>query len=264
MTEAETEVAAERRAHRPRDRQEEDRRPAPSTVRAQARSQARSRRRYLMRRWVVLGVVLAVLGLGYLLLFTSVLGVGSVEVSGAQNVSADAVRAAAAIEPGTPMARLDTDEVAARVATLPRVFSVTVERSWPSTVEIFVTERSPVAMVTAGDGVHLVDATGLDYAVVKQAPAGLPKLALSTVHPDDPATRAAVSVLGAIPHQLATQVVEVTASTPGNVRLILADGRTIKWGSAENSERKAAVLAALLTRPGTIYDVVTPDFPTVS
>ena len=87
---------------------------------------------------------------------------------------------------------------------------------------------------------------------------------MATARPDDPATRAAVSVLAAIPRQLHAQVVEVTAKTPGDVQLALADGRLVKWGSAENSERKAAVLAPLLTRPGKTYDVATPDFPTVS
>jgi cell division protein FtsQ len=59
-------------------------------------------------------------------------------------------------------------------------------------------------------------------------------------------------------------VASVTAKTPGSVQLALADGRTIKWGGAENSQRKAAVLAPLLTRPGKTYDVATPEFPTVS
>ena len=64
--------------------------------------------------------------------------------------------------------------------------------------------------------------------------------------------------------QLKTQVTTVTADTPGDVRLTLSDGRVVKWGNAQDNARKAAVLAALLTRPGTTYDVATPDFPTVS
>jgi cell division protein FtsQ len=48
------------------------------------------------------------------------------------------------------------------------------------------------------------------------------------------------------------------------VRLKLRNGKTIKWGDAQDNDRKAAVLAPLLTRPGRTYDVVTPDFPTVS
>jgi cell division protein FtsQ len=223
-----------------------------------------SRRRYLARRWVALAVVLGLLGVGYLVLFTSVFGVRSVDVVGVRTIPAEAVRAAAAIDPGTPLVRLDTEEVAARVAALPKVFAVEVSRSFPSSVEIAVTERTPVAVVRAADGVHLVDGTGLDYEVVKQAPPGVPDLAVGTVRPDDPATRAAVAVLAAIPRQLREQVVTVSARTAGSVELALADGRTVRWGSPDRSDRKAAVLAPLLTRPGKIYDVTTPDFPTVS
>jgi cell division protein FtsQ len=223
-----------------------------------------SRRSYLRRRWIALAVVVSVLGIAYLVVFTSLVGVHTVEVSGTKTIAPETVRTAAAIELGTPLVRLDTDAVTARVAALPKVFSVEVSRSFPSTVEILVVERTPVAMVTAADGVHLVDGTGLDYEVVKQAPPGLPELVVEKVHPDDPPTRAAVAVLAAIPRQLRAQVVKITAKTAGNVQLSLADGRTVKWGSAESSERKAAVLAPLLTRPGKVYDVATPEFPTVS
>jgi len=209
-------------------------------------------------------VVLTVVAVAYLVMFTSVLGVRSVEVVGVREIpKADVIRAAA-IEHGTPMVRLDADEAAARVAKLPRVFEVRVERSWPSTVEIIVTERSPVAVLRAGNQTHLVDSTGLDYAVAASPPAGLPTLAISNVSPHDPATKAAVTVLGAIPKQLKSQVTTVTADTPGDVRLTLGDGRLVKWGNAQDNARKAAVLAALLTRPGKTYDVATPDFPTVS
>ncbi|HWM06935.1 MAG TPA: FtsQ-type POTRA domain-containing protein [Actinophytocola sp.] len=223
-----------------------------------------SRRRYLARRWTALLIVAAVLGLTYVIMFTSLFGVRTVEVAGTEEVSADDVREAAAIELGTPMVRLDTEEVAARVAELPRVFEVSVSRSFPSTVEIHVTERSPVAVRVAEDGVHLVDRTGADYATARARPPGLPVLKVATIAPDDPATHAAVTVLGAIPHQLREKVVEVSARTPGDVRLKLANGRLVKWGDAEDNDRKAAVLAPLLTRPGKTYDVATPEFPTVS
>jgi cell division protein FtsQ len=209
-------------------------------------------------------VAVSVVAIAYLVMFTAMLGVRSVEVIGTKQISKDAVIKAAAIDEGTPMVRLDAEEVAARVATLPKVFEVVVERSWPSTVEIIITERAPVAVLMVGNEVHLVDATGLDYAVSKTRPPALPTLAMTGVRPGNPATRAAVTVLGAIPKQLKAQVTQITARTPGDVRMTLANGRTIKWGNARNNQRKAAVLAPLLTRPGTIYDVATPDFPTVS
>jgi cell division protein FtsQ len=208
--------------------------------------------------------VLSVVTVAYLVMFTSLLGVRSVEIVGTREIPDDDVRRAAAIEPGTPMVRLDAAEAAARVATLPRVFEVRVERSWPSTVEIIITERDPVAVRKVGKEIHLIDATGLDYAITGAAPPGLPTLAMDDVRPGNPATEAAVTVLGAIPEQLGRHVVTVTADTPGNVRLTLADGRVVKWGNARDNPRKAAVLAPLLTRPGKTYDVATPDFPTVA
>jgi cell division protein FtsQ len=223
-----------------------------------------SRRNYLRRRLIALAAVVTVLVIAYLVVFTSLFGVHTVEVTGTRTIPPEAVRTAAAIEPGTPLVRLDTGDVMARVAALPKVFSVEVSRSFPSTVEIAIVERTPVAMVTAADGVHLVDGTGLDYEVVKQPPPGVPELAVEQARPDDPPTRAAVAVLAAIPQQLRAQLVKITAKTAGNVQLSLADGRTVKWGSADSSERKAAVLAPLLTRPGKVYDVATPEFPTVS
>lgn len=238
-----------------------------TTVRRRRRPSERARptrRRYLARRWTALLIVLGVLGLGYVFVFTPVVGVRSVDVFGTRDLSHDDVREAAAIELGTPMVRLDTDEAGQRVAELPRVFDVQVSRSWPSTVEITVTERDPVAVRQLPDGVHLVDRTGLDYTTVESRPAELPLLRVRRASPDDPATRAAVTVIEAIPAQLRKKVVEVAAETSGSVRLTLGDRRVIKWGDAEDNERKAAVLAPLLTRPGKTYDVTTPEFPTVS
>jgi cell division protein FtsQ len=244
------------------------RRPRSDAVRARrtepGERRVPSRARYLTRRWIAALVVLSVAVVAYLVMFTSLLGVRSVEVIGAKEISKDAVLKAAAIENGTPMVRLDADEAAARVAKLPRVFEVVVERSWPSTVEIIVTERAPVAILRSGAEIHLVDSTGLDYAKVATPPAGLPTLAMSNVRPDDPATKAAVTVLGAIPKQLKAQVTTITAKTQGDVQMTLTDGRLIKWGDARDNARKAAVLAAVLTRPGKTYDVATPDFPTVA
>ncbi len=230
----------------------------------EAEEEVPDRQRFRRRRWVALLAVVTVLALGYLVVFTSLFGVHSVEVVGARTIPADTVRAAAAIEPGTPLVRLDTDQVRARVARLPKVFAVDVSRSFPGTVEIAVTERTPVAFVPSADGAHLVDGTGLDYEIVKRQPAGLPELAVPGPAPGDPATRACVAILAAVPQQLRAQLVKVSSKTGGDVELVLGDGRVVKWGSADNSARKAAVLAPLLTRPGKIYDVTTADFPTVA
>jgi cell division protein FtsQ len=218
----------------------------------------------LVRRSVAGSVVLAVVVLVVAAYCTSLLGVGSVEVTGTRDLTSDQVLAAAAVAPGTPMLRLDVGGIEARVRQLPRVFQVDVIREWPGTVRIDVTERDPVAYLAARDGSHLVDITGVDYATVSTPPPGLPKVLLPSVSPSDQRTLAVVHVLAALPAQLRPLLLTVGAQTPGSVTLGLTGGRTIRWGSAADSGLKAEVLAALMTRPGRIYDVSSPELPTVS
>jgi cell division protein FtsQ len=218
----------------------------------------------MLRRWVAVASLLGAIGIVVALLFTPLLGVRGVSVSGLEGLTSDQVRTAAAIRPGTPMLRLDVAGIMARVATLPRVAAVDVSREWPDTVHIAVTERDPVGVLRRPDGVHLVDLTGLDYATVATAPAGLPEIQLVRVAPDDPRTRAVVAVLAALPPQLKSEVIAVGAPTPGGITLALAGGRTVRWGGPSDAARKSAVLAALMTQPGKIYDVSSPDLPTIS
>jgi cell division protein FtsQ len=225
------------------------------------------RRKELRRRWVALLSVLTVVGLGYVLFFTSFLGVQSVEVIGATSLSADQVRAVAAVPYHNPMLMLSTGQIRDRVATMPGVATVEVSRSWPSTIEIIVTERTAIAFFdsgTGGDGVHLIDGGGVVFKTVKDRPAGLPELKLAKVSANDPLTRAVTAVLGVLPGQLLKQVTTATAKTPGSVEFKLTNGKTVRWGTAAETDRKARVLAALLTRDGAFYDVSAPELPTVS
>lgn len=218
----------------------------------------------MRRRWVALLGVLTVAGLGYVVLFTSLLGVRSVEVHGARSVPGDQILAAAAVPTLKPMLLLDTGEIAARVTNIPGVATVEVSRSWPSTVDITVTERAPIGFTAETDGFHLVDSGGLDYKTVQNKPDGLPELQVATVSPQDAVTRSVVAVLATVPEPLKGQIVVVRAKTPGGVEFALNTGKTVRWGDAENADRKARVLTVLLTREGRTYDVASPELPTVS
>jgi cell division protein FtsQ len=46
------------------------------------------------------------------------------------------------------------------------------------------------------------------------------------------------------------------------IKLVLATGRRVIWGSAEDSDQKAEVLAVLLKQPGNQIDVTVPGRPT--
>ncbi|MFB9908276.1 cell division protein FtsQ/DivIB [Allokutzneria oryzae] len=249
-----------------------DRRRGGSSARGGRRPSSRGRGgrrpvrrvRSRVRPWMVLLAVLVLLALGYVGLFTSVLGVRSVEVSGTKTITADEVRTAAAIPDGHPILRLGTGEVAERVKALPVVASAEVDWSLPSTVTIAITERTPVAVFPAEDGTKLVDRTGSPYSTVPSAPPGLPLLKLARIAPDDPTTLAAVGVLTALPEKLRAEVQVISAESPGDIRLALSGDREVRWGGTAESPRKAEVLLALLTRQGSTYNVSAPDLPTVS
>ncbi|HEX8759774.1 MAG TPA: FtsQ-type POTRA domain-containing protein [Pseudonocardiaceae bacterium] len=221
--------------------------------------------------WLLAGLaVLAVAAAAiWAVLGSSLLDVRSVQVAGARELPVDEVRAAAAVALGTPMLRLDTKGIEARVAAVPRVATVAVRRALDGTVWIEITERAPVAIVRRGSGVHLVDATGADYAAVPVGPPGLPELRVARVGPRDAATVAALTVLAGLPQPLRAQVLVVAARSPADVVLRLSTGqagneREVRWGGVDQGDRKASVLGPLLTRPGKIYDVSSPTLPTVA
>ncbi|MDD7921837.1 cell division protein FtsQ/DivIB [Actinomycetospora callitridis] len=218
--------------------------------------------------WAGLAAALALVAvLVWLTVWSPLLDVRDVEVVGAAPDQIEAVRAAAAVAPGTSLLWLDGDEVARDVRTLPRIASVDVSRDYPGTVVVSVTEREPVlAAPSPAGGVLLVDATGFGYRTMPERPPGIPALTLPPgmiPSPDEPATRAAADVAVALPAALRAEVVEVRANGRFDVGFVLTGGREVRWGADADNERKAAVLAALLTRPGVAYDVSTPDLAVV-
>ncbi len=211
--------------------------------------------------WTVVLVVLFV-GLGLLLYFTPIMAVRDVVITGVGAVSQEEITAAAAVKQGTPLLQVDTDEVAERVATIRRVATARVQREYPSTLRITVVERVPLVVKDFPDGPHLFDRDGVDFAT-GPPPANLPYLEADNPGPSDPATKAALEVMTALPPEVAAQVARVSAPSVASITLTLVDGREVVWGTTDRTQEKAQKLAALLTQPGHTYDVSSPDLPTV-
>jgi cell division protein FtsQ len=229
-----------------------------------------SAEQYRRRRLAAaLSALLLFVGLGLtgrvLLYDLGLADVQDVQVTGASAVPVPEVLAAAAVTPGGPLAAIDPTGIATRVAALPAVASATVSRGWPHTVQIAITERVPVASVTTAGGVALVDETGVVYAGTPGP--GLPRLDVGTPGPDDPFTRAALTALTALPAAVRTQVrtvdVSPAAGSTGLVTFGLDGDKQVRWGTPERSADKAAVLVPLLTQEGSVYDVTSPDLPTI-
>jgi cell division protein FtsQ len=213
---------------------------------------------------LVWGILIAVIctGLGLVLYFTPLMSVRNLVIDGIQAVPREDVEAAVAVRTGTPLLQVDTNKVADRVATIRRVASVRVQRDYPSSLRVTVVERIPVAVKDLPDGTHQFDRDGVDFATGPPPP-GVPYLDVDHPGPSDPPTRAALEVMVALRPEVAKQVARIAAPSIASITLTLTDSRQVIWGTTDRTDEKAEKLAALLTRPGHVYDVSSPDLPTV-
>jgi cell division protein FtsQ len=241
--------------------------PSPQTP----SSRRRFARRAWARRWanlrrlfLLLVLVGMVAGAVWLVFFSSVLAVRDVDVAGVRTVSVDAIAETAAVPLGEPLARVDVDRVRRRVEQLPVVEHADISRSWPHTVAIEVTERTPVAAVRSGGAYRLIDGEGVMFRTVSRPGKRLPVMTIGTqpAVAHDAATEAA-AVVATLPPRLTRRVSGVDAATMDSIELRLQDGRRVVWGSAESSQLKARVLEALLQRKAQVYDVSVPGSPTL-
>lgn len=233
-------------------------RDAPQSVRRFARRARRHRLRAALPWLVALGVAALLGGAAAIVWLTPALGVERIEVTGVRVLDADAVRRAAAVADGTPLARLDLRAVERRVGQLKPVRAARAEARFPHTLAIAVQERTAIAAVPQGDGFTLLDGDGVAYLPVGAVPPGLPVVRLDRPEPGDDTTAAALTVLGALPPVVRAQLVALVAESPTRIRLELTDGRLVVWGDATQNEAKVRVLERTRIEPGHTLDVSAP------
>ncbi|GAB7099260.1 hypothetical protein JCM3263A_07350 [Thermobifida fusca] len=206
---------------------------------------------------LVSGLVGAVL---WVLFGSRLLAVRQIEVTGLDRLAETEVLAAVDVTPGTPLARVDTDAVAARVSELRLVDSVDVQRGWPATLRVAVTERVPVFALAAADGGYLlVDWEGVWVEKSEAEPEGYPLLHVSGDVEGNPAVADSALVLAALPDALAADVAAVVATDRARLTLEFTTGATAMWGDTERAADKARALEVLMAQhppePGRHYDV---------
>ncbi len=226
----------------------------------------RGRRPRGRRIWpfVLIGVLVLALvgGLVWLVGFSTVLAAQRVQISGLKTLTKAEVTAEAAVPLGVPLARQNLSAIAGRIATFPQAENVVVGRTWPDTVTITVTERTPVFAVRYANLYVLVDRTGIPYLTVSKRPEGLPLAAASQ---NDRASLAEIAVVSReLPKDLRGQVVTIRADSPYALVLVLDSGVEIAWGTSQQSKLKGQVALALLEQDPKAIDVSSPHNPTIT
>ena len=226
----------------------------------------RSRGRRLRPYLVAFTLIAVVAALAWVVLASSVLGVHDVKVQGTKSVSETNVLRQAGIDDGAPLATLDTDAIASRVAELPRVAEVSVERKWPRGVVLDIDEREAVAVMEVDGNLRGIDESGIAFRSYSSRPNGVPVISLDPAVGDDEQTvlAEATEVVGALDADLAERVKTIEVASIDSIELLLRNGDKVRWGSADESEHKREVLEALLETPARVYDVTAPDHPATS
>jgi cell division protein FtsQ len=222
------------------------------------------------RNVIVASCIIAALVAGLLLaaVYSPVLAVQTVTVSGTKLLKPAQVQAALKPLLGTPLPQVSDEDVNALLKPLVQIKSVTTQAHPPSVLVVQVHERVPVALVKRGQEYLLVDVDGVRLGAT--ADPGSVKLPVidggaGTIGKD--LFQATAAVLGALPANVLAKLSNASAKSVDAVELKLVDGQTIIWGNAGEKELKARVLEALLkvpadpANPVNIYDVSVPRHP---
>ncbi|MGB5951540.1 MAG: FtsQ-type POTRA domain-containing protein [Ornithinimicrobium sp.] len=206
----------------------------------------RVRRRGVRPVLVLLTALMLVVATVYLVGFSPVLAVKEVAVSGApEGVSRMAIQNAEA-PMGRPLARVDTSAIAERVSTDTRIEEVEVSRSWPSTITLELSVRTPVAVLTqSGQQPDLIDAQGVAYEEVGSAPSGLPKVSAPAGDISRSSLLGVLDARAAIEEPWDEEVTAMAITADGDIRFRVGAIR-VQWGPPNRAEAKAAALGALL------------------
>lgn len=238
------------------------------------------------RRRIVLAVIGCVVGVGAAvvgLLRSPLFAVDRVQVIGAGKTDRGAVVAAGGVHPGDAIVDVDPALVRAHVMAVPSVASARVERIWPHTIRITVTEEIPLATfdvdgrsVVVGRGGRIISengapgpadgGAGLRHVVVAAgvvAHLGKPGDGL----PDDLAP--IVAMVEQLPPRLAAGVQEVSVGADGALSITLRDdGGRVDLGASEDIPAKLLAVESILAGVDqhclAVLDVRDPTRPTIS
>jgi cell division protein FtsQ len=253
-------AAAAREAHKEASRAARERR---RFERAEVR---RFTRRSRNRRagWITAAsTVVVLLVLVAVAVYSPLLALEKIEITGTSRVPVDQVQAAVDEQVGTPLALVDYDKFTRQLSEFPLIRSYVTEAVPPHTLVIHIVERQPVASIMTATGYTLVDPAGVEIEKSDTRPLGVPIVEITGVKDDGAVFDSAVEVLLALPAPLLNQIDRVTATTMDDVTLVFTGvGQRVVWGSADRSELKARVLERLMTLhdPSALveYDVTAP------
>lgn len=221
--------------------------------RIRARRQEIARARLRRRRKVLSSLAALVLltAAGLAVARSPLFAITEVRIVGLAESEAQAAREAAGLHPGENLLFADLGRASAGVAGLPWVRVAELRRLPPSTVEVRVARREPVAVVRLPGESWLVDGEGVvvaggaadGLAVIEAQSAVLPAVGEQI---RDAVLGAALEVHAGLPDGLRSLVLRYEALRERDLRLHLSGDVTVRFGDAGEIEAKARSVNLLL------------------
>jgi cell division protein FtsQ len=216
-------------------------------------------------KWLVPAAALA--GVVAALWFSPIFAVraGDIQVTGLGGwIDRAEVSKTLAREVGVPLIRLHPDQIERRLTALSPIKTATVERVWPTGLNVRLEPRVAAAAVKDGEAYVLLDPKAVPVTAVDQPPAGLPVISVPLTEGNRRAVESVLRVAASLPEWLSAQVTTIGAETVDTVALSLTSGVQVLWGDSSQPALKAAAVQILLGQPAvTSIDVTAPESPVV-
>lgn len=247
-----------------------------SQVRNASRYRSKKRSRKFMTGFIAFLVACVVLGVGGFVLSSSgAFAIEQVTVSGAEHLSAEELTELAAVPEGSTLLNVDANGITTRLDSNPWVKSATIDRNFPNTLNLIITERTISAVVEvtvddnnttetwalASDGMWLTKIPSRDSDEGKALPDKVFEDADAALHITDIpygstpeagtyCTNAnvenALGVIDGMTTELADQVKSVAAASSDSTTLTLENGIEIAFGDANDIRDKERVCLQLM------------------
>ena len=232
-------------------------------------------RRYLVRIGIVAALVLALVGGGLAVYYSNLFTIENVSVTGVEHLTATDMSELASVPAGTTLLRVDAAGIRERLLKDAWVDDVSVNRVFPNTLELAVTERTITAVVDvptenaesvqpwaiASDGMWLMPIPDQNSEAGKRTSPKVFEDAAKVLHITDapygtrPEVGAycsdanvnnALAIVDGMTTELAGQVKKVAATETESTTLTLESGVEIVFGTAENIRDKERVCLEIM------------------
>lgn len=223
----------------------------------------RQSRRRRLTGIVAVGLLVTIAALVGVAVFSPLLALRTITIDGTSRLDSSKVQHSVDGQLGTPLALIDYGRLTRDLAPYSLIRSYVTEIVPPGTLVIHVVERTPVGAIQTASGFELVDPAGVVVADSATRPAGYPLIELGSGKIGGPGFSSMTEVLLALPASVLPKVDTITALTHDDVTLALTgSSQRVVWGSSDQSDAKARVLAELIALHGESgageYDVSAP------